>query len=137
MALIKKSNDSELLTTIQVPGTEKLLVGNYDIECTTLPRKVFKNVRINQSKITALAIDQPGVVNFVATAKGIGSIYELFEDGTQRWIYNLNANQNRNTVAFQPGKYKIVFRSEKAKGSKFTSINEFEIEQGSSLNIRL
>ena len=137
MALIKKSNDPEILTTIQVPGTEKLLVGNYDIECTTLPRRIFKNVRIHQSETTELNIDQPGVVNFVATAKGIGSIYELFEDGSQQWIYNLNSNQNRNTVAIQPGKYKVVFRSEKAKGSKFTSIKEFEIEQGSSFNIRL
>jgi len=137
LAIVKKSNDSEILTTIHIPGAEKLLVGNYDIECTTLPRKVFKNVSINQSKTTELYIDQPGVVNFVATSRGLGSIYELFDDGSQSWIYNLNSNLLRNTVAIQPGKYKVVFRSEKAKGSKFTTIKMFEIKPGSSFNIKL
>ena len=47
LAIVKKSNDQEILTTIHLPGAEKLLVGNYDIECTTLPRKLFKNVIVN------------------------------------------------------------------------------------------
>jgi len=137
LSMVKKSNDHEILTTFSLPGREQLLVGTYDIECNTLPRIVFKNVKINQSQTTTLILEQPGVVNFVATSKGLGSIYQLFDDGSQRWIYNLNTTQTRNTVAIQPGKYKIVFRSENAKGSKFTSINEFDIKPGSSFNIRL
>ena len=132
-----KSSDNELLTTIHLPGKEKLLVGQYNVECTTLPRSIFKNVEIDQSQTTELKLAQPGVVNFVATSNGIGSIYQINEDGIQQWIYNLDRNQTRNTVAIQPGKYKVVFRSEDAKGSKFTTIKEFEIKPGSSLNIRL
>lgn len=137
LALLRKAGDQEILTTIHLPGSEKLLVGSYDIECTTLPRRILKNIKVDQSKTTALKIDQPGVVNFITTSLGIGSIYELFEDGTQEWIYNLDPSQLRNTVAIQPGNYKVVFRSEKAKGSKFTTIRAFEIKPGSSLNIRL
>jgi len=137
VVVLIKSSSNELLTTIHLPGKEKLLVGQYDIECTTLPRSIFKNVKINQSQTTELKLDQPGVVNFVATSNGIGSIYQINEDGIQQWIYNLDRSQTRNTVAIQPGKYKVVFRSEDAKGSKFTTIKEFEIKPGSSLNIRL
>lgn len=137
IALVKKLNDPEILTTIHLPGAEKLLVGNYDIECTTLPRKVFKNVDVSQSETTELNIAQPGVVNFVATSMGLGSIYELYDDGSQSWIYNLDPKLLRNTVAIQPGNYKVVFRSEKAKGSKFTTIKVFEIKSGSSFNIKL
>ncbi len=137
LAIVRKAHDPGILTTFHLPGTEKLLVGNYDIECTTLPRRILKNVHISQSNTTELKINQPGVVNFVATSTGIGSIYEVYEDGTQKWIYNLAEDRLRNTVAIQPGRYKVVFRSEKAKGSKFTSINEFEIKPGSSLSIRL
>jgi Ca-activated chloride channel family protein len=135
--LVKKPNDGPILTTFALPGTENLLVGEYDIECTTLPHTVFKNVKINQSQSKYLEIPQPGVVNFIATAKGIGSIYQIHDDGAQTWIHNLNQEILRNTVAIQPGKYKVVFRSENAKGSKFTTINEFEIKPGSSFNIRL
>ncbi len=137
LVIVKRHNNQEILTTFLLPGTEKLLVGQYDIECTTLPRTLFKNTSINQSQTTNLKIDQPGVVNFVATAPGIGSIYEIHEDGSQRWIYNLDSQILRNTVAIQPGKYKVVFRSEQAKGSKYTTISEFEIKPGSSFNIRL
>ena len=137
LVMVKETDDHEILTTFSLPGSERLLVGKYDIECNTLPRTVFKNIMIEQRQMTSLKLAQPGVVNFVATAKGIGSIYEIYEDGTQQWIYNLNPEETRNTVAIQPGKYKIVFRSEKAKGSKFTSIKEFVIEPGSSFNIRL
>lgn len=137
LSIIKKLNSDLILTTFKIPGSEKLLVGQYDIECTTLPRTVFKNVNILQGQNTSLEIEQPGVVNFVATSKGIGSIYEIHENGSQLWVFNLDPNLLRNTVAIQPGVYKVVFRSENAKGSKFTTIHEFEIKQGSSFNIRL
>lgn len=137
VAMIRKSDSHEILTTFNMPNHEKLLVGNYDIECTTLPRTVFKNIKINQNQTTELKIAQPGVVNFVATSKGIGSIYAIDDDGRQKWIYNLDENQLRNTVTIQPGDYKVVFRSENARGSKFTSIKEFEIKSGSSFNIQL
>ena len=137
VAMIRKSDSHEILTTFNMPNHEKLLVGNYDIECTTLPRTVFKNIKINQNQTTELKIAQPGVVNFVATSKGIGSIYAIDDAGRQKWIYNLDENQLRNTVTIQPGDYKVVFRSENARGSKFTSIKEFEIKSGSSFNIQL
>lgn len=136
-ALVKKSNNKDILTTFPIPGGEKLLVGQYDIECTTLPRTKFKNLGVNQHETKNLIIEQPGVVNFVSTSKGIGSIYQIHDDGSQTWIHNLNPNILRNTLAIQPGVYKVVFRSEDAKGSKFTSINEFRIKPGSSFNIRL
>jgi len=137
LAIVKKINDSEILTTFMLPGEEKLLVGNYDIECTTLPRTTFQNIKIHQSQDTPLILEQPGVVNFVATSKGIGSIYKIQKNGSQKWIYNLDPIQTRNTVAIQPGKYKVVFRSENAIGSKFTTIKDFDVMPGSSFNIRL
>ena len=135
--LVRKADDHELLTTFNLPGSEKLLVGTYDIVCTTLPRTIYKRVEIHQSESTILTLPQPGVVNFIVSANGIGSIYEIFQDGTQQWIYNLDPDELRNTVAIQPGRYKVVFRSEAAKGSKFTTIRDFEIRPGSSVNIGL
>jgi len=67
----------------------------------------------------------------------VGSLYEIDDNGTQRWFYNLDQNQLRNTLAIQPGKYKVVFRSVNAKGSKFTTIRNFEVDSGSALNINL
>lgn len=135
--LVKKVGEGDILTTFNLPGREKLLVGNYDIICTTLPRTHFQDVKINQSQQTQLSLRQPGVVNFVASSKGIGSIYQLNDSGKQRWIHNLDPQQMRNTVAIQPGRYKVVYRANNARGSKFTSTSEFEVKEGSSLIIQL
>ncbi len=137
LCIIKMPEKAEILTTMMIDNTEKLLVGSYDIECTTLPRRTFRNVQINQSEKTKLKLDQPGVVNFISSSMGFGSLYEIYSDGTQQWVYNLDSDQLRNTVAIQPGKYKVVFRPEKAKGSKYTTIKQFEIKSGSSFNIKL
>jgi len=72
LAIIRKPGNPDILTTEQVPGDVKLLVGNYDIECTTLPRHIFRNVRIEQSQTTELILEKPGVVNFLASSPGIG-----------------------------------------------------------------
>ena len=136
-ALIRKSGENQVLTVIDVPGETKLLVGQYDIEYLTLPRKIFHDCAIEQSIVKSLKLQQPGVINITTTANGIGSLYELLPDGSQQWIYNLNGEKRINTMAIQPGSYKVVFRSEKAKGSKFTVIRKFEIRPGSSLTINL
>jgi Ca-activated chloride channel family protein len=135
--LVKRPKNGEIITTFSMPGSAKLLVGTYDIVCTTLPRRVFPDTRIVQNETFSLEIPQPGVVNFIATAYGIGSIYEMHEDGSQSWVHNLDAQKLRNIVAIQPGRYKVVFRSLKAKGSKYTTITKFEVKSGSSFNISL
>ncbi len=137
LAIIRKPGSHETLTTVQIPGDVKLLVGNYDIECTTLPRHIFRNVRIEQSQITEQILEKPGVVNFLSSSPGIGSLYKINDDGSQRWFYNMDQSQLRSTLAIQPGKYKVVFRSVNAKGSKFTTIRNFEVDSGSALNINL
>jgi Ca-activated chloride channel family protein len=137
LALIREPGMPDILTTMNLPSSEKLLVGQYEVVLTTLPRKTFQRVEVRQGQTTKLALEQPGVVNFVATSRGFASIYEILEDGSQRWIYNLNPQILRTTLAIQPGSYKIVFRAESAKGSKYTSIQDFEVDPGSSLNMRL
>jgi Ca-activated chloride channel family protein len=137
LAIIRNPGSPDILTTMQIPGDLKLLVGNYDIECTTLPRRTFRGVRVEQSKTSELILEKPGVVNFLASSPGIGSLYELDENSVQRWFYNLDQNQVKNTMAIQPGKYKVVFRSVNARGSKFTTVRNFEVASGSTLNINL
>ncbi|MDZ7608529.1 MAG: VWA domain-containing protein [Cyclobacteriaceae bacterium] len=137
LAIVRKPGSPDILTTLQIPGDLKLLVGIYDIECITLPRRAFRGIRVEQSEISEIILEKPGVVNFLASAPGIGSLYELDENGVQRWFYNLDQSQLRNTLAIQPGRYKVVFRSVNARGSKFTTVRNFEVASGSSLNINL
>lgn len=136
-AIVRKSGSKEIVNILDIPATEKYLVGNYDIEVLTLPRKYYENVRINPNEATTIAIPAPGLLNVNASVRGIGSLYELNEQGQQRWIYNLPEDRTKVTMAVQPGNYQVVFRANSAMGSKFTEIKKFSITSGSTTNLKL
>ncbi|MEQ8576754.1 MAG: hypothetical protein RIB63_22000, partial [Fulvivirga sp.] len=70
-------------------------------------------------------------------AAGFGSLYEINDDGSQQWIKDLDNKESKSTIAIQPGNYKIVFRVEKAPGSKYTTVKNFTIKEGLSTTVRL
>ncbi len=134
--LIKDPETKKLLTHFPVPGHARLLTGSYEVEILTLPVMTFL-IDIKENKTRTLTLQKPGVVNLIATSKGITSLYVIHDDGTQNLIFNVDGNQLRNTIALQPGNYKAVFRSVYAHGSKYTKIRNFTITEGGSLNIQL
>ena len=134
--LLRRAGDQEIIHIMDLPATEKTLVGTYDIEALTLPRSHFRHVAIGQNKTTAIVIPSPGVVNISSNFPGFGSLYLMKEAGGQEWVCNLDPNSTRTTLALQPGVYKAVFRSRNSNGSKYTQFQKFTIKPGSSLNIR-
>jgi len=135
-ALIRKAGQQAIEEVLMLPAEQKLLVGNYDIEVLTLPRTYFKNVYINQSQTTNLNIESPGVVNIISSFPGYGSIYQLFPQGGQRWVTNVDEGATRTVLALQPGRYKFVFRAKSSLGSKYTQFKQADIRPGSTVNIR-
>ena len=117
-------------------STEQYIIGDYEIEALTLPRKFFK-VSIKPREINTLTLPDPGIVNINNTSAGFGSIYELDTDGRQTWIYDLDHEQSRLSLALQPGKYKVVFRVKGAPGSKYTSIKTIIVKAGLSQVVRM
>ena len=134
--IVRKRGKPQTITLSEIGRQEKLLVGNYDLEILTLPRIYKGSVVVEQSKTTTIAIPAPGVLNINSNVPGVGSLYEMQESGSQKWIRNLNGNA-RETLAIQPGNYKVVFRANKAKGSKYTEIHNFTIKSGSTKTIKL
>ncbi len=134
-ALIRQNGQQQIINLQSVASPEKYLVGTYDIEVLTLPKTYFKDVRVEQSQMTELTVPGPGVLNANLQAKGYGSIYKIYENGFQEWIYDLDPAQTRFTLALQPGNYKLVFRAERSFGSKFTEVKEFTIASGATVNL--
>lgn len=135
-ALIKKSGSNQIIHVQKVVEKEKYLVGKYDLEVLTLPRVYIKDVAINQSISTPIQIPGPGIVNVTSGIAGYGSLYVLDEKGQQDWVINIG-EKTRETLALQPGNYKLVFRAKNAAGSKFTEIKTFTIQSGSTINLKL
>lgn len=136
-AIIKEKGKSSIVNIHDINSSQQYLVGKYDVEVLTTPRRHFRNVEINQDKTTTLTLPDPGLLNLYNNASGYGSIYEIDESGRQEWVYDLTNEQSRISLALQPGTYKIVFRVNKAPGSKYTAIKTVTIESGRSAVVKL
>ncbi|MGF1637189.1 MAG: VWA domain-containing protein [Cyclobacteriaceae bacterium] len=134
-AQVRDLQSGRLLTHFNIPGEVLLLTGHYRIEVLTLPVTIMPEVTISKDTPRNYKLNQPAVVNFVSSSTGVGSLYKMNAAGGQEWISDLNPKQLRQTLAMQPGDYKVVMRSEKAKGSKFTKVRNFSLKPGASLTI--
>ncbi len=124
------------LNVQSIGETEKYLVGNYDIEFNTLPKLKISDVRISQSHTTKIEIPEPGVVHIMNDVPGIGSIMSE-NKGKLEWVCNLPANVTKKSFQLLPGKYRVVFRSVKAKEASYTIEKKFEIKSGLSTTVNL
>ncbi len=135
-AIIRKAGSNHTIHVMPVGETEKLLVGEYDIEVLTVPR-IYKRVRIEQSKTNRVDLTSPGRVNIPVSKKGYGSIYLIKENGEQEWVYNIPTESSQINMAMQPGNYLLVFKSKDSPGSEHTSIKEFKVLEHGSTTVRL
>ena len=135
--LIREAGNPNLVHVMEVPERDKLLVGHYDLEILTTPKTYMRNVPIAQHETQRITLDAPGLLNVQTGANGIGSVYQVNDQGQQRWACNLDPEATRHTVPLQPGRYKLVYRSENAAGSKFTEIRKFTIRSGGTVSLKL
>jgi Ca-activated chloride channel family protein len=115
---------------------QKLLAGNYEVEILTLPR-VVRRVAVRQGQETAVTYAAPGTLNITSDLKGYGSLYQLNDDESQTWIYNLPESSSKINLPMQPGAYRLVFRTKTSNGSKYTAVRNLSIRSGQTTSIAI
>ena len=135
-ALVRKAGQPDVINIQDLPAPEKYLAGSYDLEVLTFPKTHFTDVAVDPRETTELELPGPGVLNVDFVKEGIGSLYQLQENGFQRWIHDFVPGETRVTRAIQPGDYKLVFRAKDAFGSKFTEIKEFTVTTGATVKLK-
>ncbi|MCC6384122.1 MAG: VWA domain-containing protein [Bacteroidia bacterium] len=135
-AIIRKSNSSSTLHVQSFNTKERFLVGKYDLEILTVPRINLSGIDISQSKTTTIEIPKPGLVHISANSSGYGSIYA--EDKNELvWVYRIGENNIRESIALQPGRYRVIFRPKNSRESIYTVERTFRITPGESTSINL
>src|SRR5208283_565010 len=136
-SIIRKAGNMNTLTYQEMNLTEKFLVGKYDIEIPVLPKILLYNIDIKQSTTTTIEVPQAGLVTFLMTAPGYGSIFLREKGKDMQWIYNLNPTVRNESVYLQPGSYTVVYRALNAKQVIYTVSRSFDINGGGSRVIEL
>jgi Ca-activated chloride channel family protein len=136
-AIIRQKGSAQTLLTLPFGSRQKMLAGTYDLELLTLPRTYQKDIPIKSGQTTTITYPPPGILSIPNDQQGYGSIYVLRDDGTQEWIYNLPEASSKINLPIQPGRYRMVFRTKFAKGSKFTDVQDFIIKSAATTSLRL
>lgn len=135
--IIRKAGNTNTLNYQPMYMPEKYIVGKYDIEIPVLPRINLYKVDITQSSTTTIKIPQPGLITFIMSSPGFGSVY-LRENGKDlQWVYNLKSDVRNEIVSMQPGSYTVIFRPGGAKSTLYTITKTFEVSPGTSKAIEL
>jgi Ca-activated chloride channel family protein len=134
--IVRQHGSTETLHFQKMHEKEKYLTGRYDLEFPTVPKIILNNVEIKQSHTTTIEIPRPGIVTFISTAFGYGSIYKE-EDEELIWIASLDTKKTNQSLAIQPGNYTVVFRSGNSKNTFSTLSKKFEVRAGSSSAVQL
>jgi len=132
--LIKQERD--IIHHQQSGDRAKLITGMYDVEVLTIPVIKIENALVEQDKTTTLEIPAPGFITFMKNEAVFGGIYE-YRNNALVEIYELSETNLKETVAIQPGKYKVIYRYASRKSMSATKEMEFEVISGSSMNVRL
>tara|TARA_Y100000589_G_scaffold233126_1_gene220608 strand:- start:1131 stop:2513 length:1383 start_codon:yes stop_codon:yes gene_type:complete len=136
--IIKEENKDTTLHVQEANTTEDYIVGNYDLEILTIPR--FKEkIKIEQNKTTRLKIPTPAIMNIALSSKGFGGIY-LFNTQSKEWnqVFHFRNDQRQYKLSVLPGKYKVVYRANTAKGYIYTKeYDTFILKEGDRKYIKL
>ncbi len=134
--IVRPKGKSTILNKQLFKNSYQYLAGNYDLEIFTFPKTIIKGYEVSAGKNNLIKLAQPGVVNFSLGSKGFGSLYQVI-NGKSEWVYNFPYDTDKWTSAIQPGDYKLVYRADYAKGSKFTKILRFTVVSGSTQTINV
>lgn len=135
-AVVREQGKGNILHQQASGEPRRYLAGDYEVETLTLPRRIFP-ITLKAGKTLTITLPSAGAVNINTLAVGFGSVFEIMETGESRWVCSLNENRSRHFFNLLPGKYKVVFRARRTKGSKYTSIRDFEVASGQTLNINM
>lgn len=123
--IVRKKGELQTLNVQGMNYTHNYIVGDYDLEILTLPRIYISDVKINQSKGTRITIPQNGTLE-ISKGAGSCSVFEI-KEGKNNWVCNISEKSGYYAYKFQPGKYRIVFRSEKSFNTAHTIVKEVKI----------
>ncbi len=135
--IVRKPSSTEILHVQEASVKEKYLVGKYDVEILCLPRKIMKDIGIEQSYTTTIQLPQPGklIVN-CQLQDYYADVYQMIRNELV-WVCKLPIERRSHQIIIQPGDYKIIYRSKGSTHSSNTFERIFKITSGQASNILL
>lgn len=118
----------------RLPDSIKLLEGEYDFTLTTIPLLHYPNVPIGSLKTHRVVLPSPGFLNIAKSTSVYGDLY-YYEKGLLTKCYSLQSFKSIENLTLLPGKYKLIYRSQRSMTIHGTFEKAFEIKSGDLINL--
>ncbi|MBK6731131.1 MAG: VWA domain-containing protein [Bacteroidetes bacterium] len=128
--------DGKVIEVQPTGSTINYLVGKYEIEILTLPIIKINSAEIEQDNTTTIEISSPGFITFIKAQELYGGIY-MYSNNKWVEIFELSNKDLRESLALQPGKYKVIYRYKNTRAMTGTKEIDFEIITGTSTTLKL
>lgn len=119
VAFIRDRKENNIINMQNLLTSEKYLEGKYNVELTTLPITYISNVLIEANKTTEIRVENPCTVILQSNTEKAVSIYSLSEN-EMKIIWEDKTFKTEQRIDIQPGKYKLIYRSNTPKESVLT-----------------
>jgi Ca-activated chloride channel family protein len=118
----------------RVSDSIRLIEGIYDVTLTTLPLLHYSNVMIAPLKTHQITLPSPGFLNIAKSTSVYGDLY-YYENNLLTKCYTLQSFKNIENLTLLPGKYKLIYRSQRSMTIHGTFEKAFEIRSGDLINL--
>jgi Ca-activated chloride channel family protein len=133
---VMQQGENATLNTQKFDEVQQYIVGKYEIEILTLPRR-YKTIEINQSSTTKIAVAAPGTIKMRSGKPVVGQIFERKSNNEFEWVCDLNERSISQEFRLQPGKYQVVYREKHLTSTNYTVSKSFTIFSTKSIIINL
>ncbi len=133
---VMEKGKTNTLNVQKFNATQEYIVGEYELEILTLPRR-YETIKVNQSATTTVSIEAPGIANFSAYKIVTAQIFEIKENNEFEWVCDLLENTLSNTFILQPGKYSVIYRQKDLKSTSYTKQKDFNVYSNKTVTINL
>lgn len=119
----------------KVADSIRVLANRYDVTLTTIPLKHYKNLQIDAQKTHSIILPTPGFLNISKSTSVYGDLFYYDDNNLLTKCYTLQNFKNIENLTLLPGKYKLIYRSQRSMTIHGTFEKSFEIKSGDLVNI--
>lgn len=134
--VVRDKTSHQILNVQNLAVNKRYLTDTYNLEILTLPRLYINEVKIKNGAPYAVQIPAPGILNLQKKYEIVGALF-VIEKGRLQKIYDLASDNNVETIALQPGSYRLVYRQKNAGDMHSSKTLILEVKSGESLNLNL
>lgn len=128
--------DSAVIDKFNLPAKMDLVKDTYSFALNTIPPLFYKQIDLVSNRFYSIEFPTTGLLTVSYSSHIYGDIY-YYKLGVLTKCYTLNSTKNIENLHLLPGKYKLIYRSQRSITIHGTFEKEFMISSGLGVNLAL